>query len=106
MSIQLRIDEKQKINLSPQTVQEEVMQNICTIVNVVRGSCPFMRYFGLDGEFTDKPVNVAETIFASEIYEAIEEFEPRAEIVDIDFENCDKLTGRMIPVLEVNINAE
>ena len=42
----------------------------------------------------------------NEIKEAIEQFEPRAELIDITYTVDEKDPGRLIPSVEVNIRDE
>ena len=63
------------------------------------------RDFGLSSRFLDMPTPAAEAVLVSELYDAIEEYEPRAEIVNITFEK-DELTGKVSPRLEVEIKNE
>lgn len=78
-----------------------VLQNIALLLNTKKGTIPMYREFGLDMNFIDKPVEVAETIAFSEITDAVEEFEPRAAVVDVTFEKT--ADGRMSIVVEVEI---
>lgn len=81
-----------------------VLQNISLLLNTKRGTVPMYRDFGLPMEFIDKPIDVAETIAYAEISEALEEFEPRAELLDVAFEKTSD--GRMSVVAEVSISDE
>ena len=45
-------------------------------------------------------MNVVENMLVSSIYDQIEEFEPRAVIAAVTFEQ-NVLTGKMIPVIEL-----
>ncbi len=93
-----------KINLAPASVIEEVLQNLSMILRTIKNTAPLYRDFGISGGFIDKPIPVAETLIVAEIYEAVEKYEPRAEIVEISFD-CDN-SGKLNPCLEVEINAE
>ena len=61
------------------------------------------REMGLDAEYLHRPQPAAETLLYQTIADAIEEYEPRAELVSIDFEE-DTASGVIIPVVEVEIN--
>ena len=54
----------------------------------------------MPGELYGRPLNVVESILVGEIYDQIEEFEPRAILAGITFEE-DNLTGQMIPIVEL-----
>ena len=85
---------------------KSILQNIHLILTTRKGTIPMYREFGLDMDFVDKPIPVAETLMASRVKTALDEFEPRAEFVDIDFEHSKDAFGAMIPILEVEIEDE
>ena len=92
------------INLAPETVVEEVLQNITMILLTLKNTAPLDRNFGLSARFLDKPTPVAESILVGEIIDAIEQYEPRAEILSVSFVRDERI-GKIIPRLEVEINA-
>lgn len=92
----------ENINLAPETVEEEVLQNIAVIISTPKFSVPLDRGLGLAQRFLDRPIQVAQSILVSEVLDAIEEAEPRAEVLNVSFELGDT-PGKMIPVVEVNI---
>lgn len=79
---------------------KSVLQNVALILNTRKGTVPMFRDFGLKQEFLDKPIEVAETIAYTEITEAIEEYEPRAEVVDISLA---KSSNGLKIIVEVDI---
>ena len=91
--------------ISMQFQQEDkvlyVLQNIALLLNTKKGTVPMYREFGLDMNFIDKPIDVAETIAFSEITDAVEEFEPRATVVDVTFEKT--TDGKIAIAVEVEI---
>lgn len=105
MTYDVKASERVKINLAPATLVEEVLQNLAMIIQTAVNSVPLYRSFGTSGAFLDKPTPAAETLIVSEIYEAVEKYEPRAEIRNIYFET-DGATGKLSPCLEVVINGE
>lgn len=105
MAYTVKASERAKINLAPATLIEEILQNLSMIIQTVVKSVPLYRAFGISGAFLDKPTPAAETLIVSEIYEAVEKYEPRAEIQNIYFET-DTMTGKLSPCLEVVINGE
>lgn len=105
MSYTVTASEPIKINLAPASLIEEVLQNLSMILQTIKNTAPLYRDFGISGSYIDKPIPVAETLLIGELYEAVEKYEPRAEIVDITFER-DESIGKLNPCLEVEINAE
>ena len=84
---------------------KSVLQNLSLLYATRQGTVPQYREYGLPMEFVDKPIPLAKTIAISEITEATEKFEPRVYIVGITFE-ADNVTGRLIPIVEVEIKDE
>lgn len=82
------------------TVQS-VIQNIALLLNTKKGTVPMYRNFGLPMEFIDKPIDVAETMATVEISDALEEFEPRAELSDLTITKT--ADGKMAIIVEVVI---
>lgn len=105
MSYSVKSNEQIKINLAPATTTEEILQNLSMILQIIKNTVPLCRDFGLSGSFIDKPVPVAETLMVSELYEAVEKYEPRAEIVNVTFEQ-DEAIGKLNLCLEVEVNVE
>ena len=90
------------IVLAPETLEEEVLQNVAIIVSTPKFSVPLDRGLGLAQRFIDKPIQVAQSILISEVLDAVEEYEPRAEVTNVTFEKGET-PGLLVPVLEVNI---
>ncbi len=73
------------INFYPETLLEELVQNIITICTTAKFSVPMDRAFGIDADFIDDPVNSARSKLCGEIVRAVKTFEPRVRITSIDF---------------------
>lgn len=89
-----------EIDLAPKNAYQEVLQNIAVILDLIEKSCPMFRDGGLPGLLIGRPMNVVENILVGSIYDQIEEFEPRAIIASVTFEQ-NAMTGRMIPIIEL-----
>ena len=85
-----------KLNLAPETLEEEVLQNVAIIVSTPKFSVPLDRGLGLAQRFIDKPIQVAQSILISEVLDAVEE------VTNVTFE-AGETPGLLVPVLEVNI---
>ena len=83
-------------------VRIAVTQNFAIIVSTPKFSVPLDRGLALAPRFIDKPMQVAQSILISEVLDAVEEYEPRAEVTNVTFETGET-PGLMVPVLEVNI---
>jgi Phage baseplate assembly protein W len=105
MAYTIKADGAGGINLAPKTLVEEILQNVAMILSTTKNTAPLYRDFGLSARFLDMPTPAAEAILVAELFDAIEDYEPRAQIINVSFER-DERTGKVIPRLEVEINAE
>jgi len=95
----------QKITLAPESIVEEILQNVSMIISTPQYSVPLNRAFGLPYKFLDKPIQVAKAMFVSEIADAVELFEPRAKVIAVIFVQSEEegVAGKLIPKVEVKI---
>jgi len=93
------------IQFTPQTLAEEVLQNVVMILTTIKNTAPLYRDFGLSARFLDMPTPAAEAKLVAELFDALAEYEPRAEVTSISFERNER-TGKLCPRLEVNIHDE
>lgn len=106
MKYRIKADEKMDYQLGETDVVKSVIQNCHLLLNTRKGSIPMYRDFGLDMDFRDRPMLVAQTMMISRVKEALETFEPRANVISITFEQNSKDPGAIIPILEVRINEQ
>lgn len=86
------------------TGAKEVLQNVAFILSTFKMSCPLDREFGYNPPI-DEPMSIRASLTGSRIIEAINQFEPRAEVVDVQVE-VDAQNGKVVPKVSVTINAE
>jgi phage baseplate assembly protein W len=94
------------INFCPETVAEEVVQNVRTIVATMVGTVPLDRDFGFSWEAVDRPLPVAQMLVKSAVYEAVQKYEPRAVIDGITWEDdgaSDTMDGLLHPTLTISL---
>lgn len=103
MSYKVSAADMSSVRLNETDTVTAVLQNVAIILATRQGSVPLYRDFGLSQEFIDKPLPVAKTLLHAEIREAIERFEPRAEVVGVTFDTSEAAHGILIPIVEVNI---
>ncbi len=103
MSYKVTAKKPPKLTLNEGDTVASALQNIALILTTFKGACPLYREFGLSRRSIDKPVEVAKAMLVIDVREAIMEFEPRAEVINITFEIDPKKPGRVIPTVEVNI---
>lgn len=106
MSYKVSAVDLSAVRLNESETVASVLQNIAIILQTRQGTVPMYREFGLPMNFLDKPIPVAKPMLYVEVKEAIEEFEPRAEVLDVTFEEDPSAPGRLIPTVEVEIRNE
>ena len=89
-------------NLCENETVTSVLQNLALLLATKKGTIPMYREYGLSQEFLDKPYEIAKVLLLSEVTEAVEKFEPRATVINVDFEKSD-ITGKTSVRLEVEI---
>ena len=102
MAYIVKAESPYKINLAPETTQEEILQNVAVILSTPKFSVPLDRGLGMAQRFLDKPIQAAQSIMVSEVLEAIEQYEPRVQVDNVTFE-LGKCPGALIPIAEVSI---
>lgn len=95
-----------KITLNESDTVRSVLQNIKIILSTKKLSVPLYREFGVDMAFVDKPMPVARALMIVEIKDAIARWEPRAELVSVEFQIDESTPGKLIPVVEVEIDGQ
>ena len=97
-----------EINFAPGSETEEILQNVRTVLTTFKGTVPLDRDFGISVEYVDKPLPVAQTLMQAAVIDAIEEFEPRATVESVTFdENIDDaMDGISRPRVIVSIGDE
>lgn len=91
-----------KINFEPTTI-EEILQNIKMILTTHTFSCPMNRSFAWNHDELDGPINIVKARMTANIAEAIQNYEPRVELINVSFE-VDDLNGKLKPIVRVRIN--
>jgi hypothetical protein len=104
MSYKITASDLKEITLNQTDTTKSVIQNIALILQTRQQQTPLYRSFGLPGKFIDKPINIAKPIIVLEVKEAIEKFEPRATVLGVEFEIDESNPGRLVPIVEVEIN--
>lgn len=92
----------QDIDFAPASVEEEIIQNVRTILTTYQRTVPLDRGFGISADYLDKTLPVAQATMASELMTAIRQYEPRCQVVGITFTGNDN--GALTPRIEVTIN--
>jgi uncharacterized protein len=105
MIVEIMKTTSNQINLFPETILEEITQNIRTILTTIEGEVPLDRSFGISNTFIDAPQPKAMMKLVIFITESIQEYEPRVEVLEVDFIESKEVAieGRLIPKVKVKI---
>lgn len=58
------------------------------LVKTIRGEVPFDRIRGIDISYTDKPASEVQTEIVNDVFETLEDYEPRADVKNIDLQQA------------------
>lgn len=105
MSKQLTIMDNQNVeyNLWPDTVAEEVIQNILTLLRTEKYSVPLHRELGLSMDYVDAPTVAAQAMIRSDLFEMIPKYEPRVKVERISFSRAEENVSTLIPKVQVSL---
>lgn len=77
---------------------ESISRCLRTLYSTREGKQPLDRDFGLNWDFIDKPLPIAQNEFAFEVMKKTNKYEPRVKVKEATFE-YDSQSGNMIPVI-------
>ena len=93
--IDLLLNNNFVVDYMPQSLEREIAQNVFTIFTTSKYSVPLDREFGLDVSLLDIPMTTAKALLINEIVSAVETYEPRVKITQIELEG--DLDGKFYP---------
>ena len=96
-------DDKEDIKIGVEGI-EDILQCLRMLLGIIEGKVFLDRRLGISSEVIDGPLNKMNKCH-EEIYQKIEEFEPRVEITSIKI-NTDNLEGRATIAVGVKMNEE
>lgn len=102
----VKTDLPDEIDFAPENEANEVLQNVRTILVTPRGSVPLDREFGISTGYIGKPVTAAKPALIAEVIEAVERYEPRANVESINLaENSESevILGKLTLEVEVSV---
>ena len=97
----IRSDTPPDYTLCENDIAASVLQNIALLVATKQGTVPGYREFGLPMRFIGMPERIASTVAAQEVVDAVEQFEPRATLNEVQVQYA--AGGKMVLILEVAI---
>ena len=83
------------------TELEEKQRSLDLLYNTRAGTCPGDRNFGLEQAFESSPTHEAKTEFALEVIEKTEIYEPKAEILNIEY--MQSADGNLTPKITIGL---
>lgn len=81
------------VDFAPGSVEEEVAQNVRTILATRAGTVPMDRDLGITWEFLDMPIASARARVNNEITRKIQRYEPRARVTKVVYETSNAEAG-------------
>jgi hypothetical protein len=103
MSFTVSAYDQSAINLNEPDHAASVLREVAVLLSTQRGSIPLYRNFGLPMRFLDMPVNAAEPVMIAEVAEALQEFIPSVELIQVIPVYDENNPARMMPSVEVRI---
>ena len=86
------------------TLANEVIRNVKIILSTTEGEVPCDRSFGLNPNFIDANLNMAQQLYTITAIDKVEEHEPRATVDKISFRS-ESLNGALKPEVVIKIEA-
>lgn len=84
---------------------EEIRQNVQIILTTLKGTVFLDRQFGIDISNIDKPQNLLLSAIRTDIIQQIEEYEPRVNILSVDYVDIQD-NGTVVPKVTFTIKNE
>lgn len=84
-------------------LSEDIMSCLHCLYSTVEGTQPLDREFGITIEAVDKPPQVAKNIYALDVVEKTEKYEPRVEVKEVTFE---AVREKLIPHIKLKENED
>lgn len=81
---------------SPQS--KDILRCLMTLYTTREGSQPLDRNFGLNWDFIDKPLPVAQQEYAYEVIKKTKEYETRAKVKEVKYQ-YEEESGKMKPIV-------
>ena len=104
--MKISVDSKKPtFSFAPKSLEQEVMQNLSLLIGTVRYSLPLAREMGLGSEYLHRPQNAAQALIGQDIYENAETYEPRVNILNVNF-GADSATGETYIKIEAEVKSE
>lgn len=77
---------------------EDIKRCLVTLYSTKAGQQPLDREFGLACDFIGSPIDVCKNLFALEVVEKTERYEPRIQVKEVTY-NTNYETGQLEPII-------
>lgn len=91
--------------INEKKLRQEIIDKVTFLLSCIKGTIPMNREIGLNPDIISASVFQAQNLYTISAIEVIEEFEPRAEVEEIQFEE-DGSSGNMIPKVVLTYNGK
>lgn len=97
-----------EVDFAPATEEAEILQNVRTLLLTRLGSVPLDRGLGLSWEHLDMPLPAVRSLMTAAIIDLIDEYEPRARVQSVEFEENieNAMEGILRPRVIISIGEE
>lgn len=85
-------------------LRQEILDKVMFLLSCVKGTIPMNRNVGLDPDVISAPAWQAQNLYTISAIELIDEFEPRATVEEIVFDESSD--GNLIPKVVLQYNGE
>ena len=85
-------------------LRQEILDKVMFLLSCVKGTIPMNRNVGLDPDVISAPTWQAQNLYTISAIELIDEFEPRATVEEIVFDESSD--GNLIPKVVLQYNGE
>lgn len=85
------------------TLAEEIYRNLQVLYGTHMGEQALDREFGIDANITDYPQMSAQALLAAEIVSKTQQYEPRAQVVRVEWTASKRVEGNMVPKVVIKI---
>lgn len=92
------------LNFEPESVTDEIKQNVAFILATQKGTVPYMRDFGIDYGQLDTHGAVGRARVTADVIRAIKTYEPRANVERVVWPDGASATGTVSPRVIITIN--
>jgi phage baseplate assembly protein W len=84
--LEYTIDTSEEINIDwSATGKERIVQNVRNLISTAMYEVSYSRKKGIDSSLFDKPSNIASSLYISEIYRVVDEYESRATVKSVTY---------------------